>query len=301
MAIQKEVWISDIENTLFAGAEFITKSVDHGAYVSDKTVHVPQAGAAPTITKDRSSYPATITQRTDTDLSYDLASYDTAPILVPDVDELQTNYDKRQSILAQHTSALNDRLGLETAHNWAGTGAANIVRTTGAAGTDALAPGATGTRKVVIKDDIRALAKKLDGDNVPAMGRYLMLQTDMYYQLFSDNTLVSRDYAEGMAQETGVMNSLYGFKIMQRPSIVVYTNAATPVKKAVGAATATTDNLGGIAWQQDCVSNALGDIKVFAEEDRADYYGSVFSALIMHGSAILRSDSAGIVSLVQAA
>jgi len=301
MAIQKEIWISDIENTLFAGAEFISKSVDHGAYVNDKTVHVPQSGAAPTITKDRSSYPASIVQRTDTDLSYNLSSYDTEPILIPDVDELQTNYDKRQSVLSQHVGALNNRMALETAHNWAGTGAANIVRTTGAAGADALAPDATGTRKAILKADVRNLAKKLDGDNVPAGGRYLLMHTDMYYQLFSDDTLISRDYAEGLAQESGVMNSLYGFKIMQRPSVVVYTNAGTPVKKAVGAATAVTDNLACIAWQQDQVSNALGDIKVFNDEDRADYYGSVFSALVMHGSAIMRSTSAGIVTLVQSA
>ena len=299
MAIQKEVWISDIENTLFAGSEFIQKSTDHSAYVSDKTVHVPQSGAAPTITKDRSSYPATISQRTDTDLTYSLASFDTAPILVADIEELQTNYDKRQSVLSQHIGALNDRLGLETAYNWAGVGAANIVRTSGTAAADALSPGATGNRLAVVKADIKAMAKKLDKDNLPSTGRFLLMPTDMYYQLFSDNTLVSRDYAEGMAQESGVINSLYGFKIMQRPTTVVYTNAATPVKKAVGAATATTDNLACLGWHESAVSNALGDIKVFNDEDRADYYGSVFSAMVMHGSAILRSGSEGVVSLVQ--
>ena len=74
MGLQKEVWATDIAEQLFAGSEFINRSVDHSAWVDNKTVHVGQSGSLPAITKDRAVFPASIVERTDTVLDYDLSS-----------------------------------------------------------------------------------------------------------------------------------------------------------------------------------------------------------------------------------
>ena len=144
------------------------------------------------------------------------------------------------------------------------------------------------------------MAKKLDQDNVPRMGRYLLMDTQMMYQLFEDSAITSRDFTDSNSQDDGVITKLYSFNILARPEVVIYTNAATPVKKAVGAAGAATDNLACIGWHQSVVSNATGDIKVFANEDVAEHFGSIFSCMVMHGSSKLRTDEKGIVTLVQA-
>jgi hypothetical protein len=304
MALQTEVWAKDIKENLFANNEFVTMSTDQSAFAANKVVHVPQSGANPNVEVNRSVLPATAAQRTDSELTYLLNEFTTDPIVVRDIDEIQTNYKKRQSVLMSHTDAMNDRMGDQTAYDWAVSGApqaANIVRTSGALVADALAPSATGTRKKLDKKDVRDLARIFDNKNTPANDRFLLLNSDMFYQLFDDTTLLSRDFMEKSSQERGVITELYGFKIMKRSKVVIYDNAADPVKKAVGAAGAATDNLGCIAWQRSTVARAMEGIKVFGEIDAPEWYGSIFSAMAIYGSAILRADLAGVGAIVQEA
>ena len=304
MALQTEIWRQDIEENLFANNEFIMMSLDQSAFAANKVVHVPQSGANPNVEVNRSVLPAVAAERADTELTYSLNEFTTDPIVVRDLDEIQTSYNKRQSVLASHMDAMNDRLGDQTAFDWAVSGtpqAANVVRTTGGSLGDALAPSATGTRKGLVKDNVRALARRFDAQNVPANDRFLLLNSDMFYQLFTDSELLSKDFMLGSSQEKGVITELYGFKLMKRSKVVIYNNAADPVKKAVGAAGATTDNLGCIAWQRTAVARALEGIKTFGDTDVPEWYGSVFSAMAIYGSAILRSDIAGVGAIIQAA
>ena len=51
MALQVQIWIKSIIENLFADNSFASKSVDHSEFVNEKTVHVPNAGAAPSVVK----------------------------------------------------------------------------------------------------------------------------------------------------------------------------------------------------------------------------------------------------------
>lgn len=299
MAIQTEVWATSIQDVLFQNQDFISNSVDHSAFVKDSIVHLPQAGAAPGVAVNRAVFPAVITERTDTLKDYSLRSVSTDPIRLRDLDEIQTSYSKRTSILSAHTDVLNETIGNYVANDWGVDTAARVIKTSGSAAADALAPGATGTRLAVDKADVRGLAKIFDLDNVATEGRFLLMPVAMYYQLFSDTTLLSRDYMERSSQEMGVINELYGFKIMIRPTVNVFDVAFA--KKAVGAATVVTDNLACTAWQQNYVSSALGDIRVYANENVAEHYGSIFSAEVEHAGAVLRTDEKGVATLTQTA
>lgn len=300
MALQKEVWIQDIQETLHQGSEFILQGTDHSAFVSNKVVHVPQSGSMSAIEKNRSSLPATISQRTDTELTYSLNDYTTDPVLITDLDELQTSYMKRQSVLRQHLDAMNERIGNEVAYEWAGSGSASLVlRTTG--GATSLKPNATatGTRNLITKEDISKMARKLDLDNVPKNDRVLLLPTSMYYELFSTDALIRNDFGRALNMVNGQATEIFGMKVFVRPSVVLFNEATAGVKKAVGSADATTDCYGAIAFQKNAVAQALGSIKVFANEDLPEYYGSVFSAQVFHGAKMLRSDNKGIVAIAQ--
>lgn len=300
MAVEVEKWAKDIEEKLFEGAEFLSQSKDHSEFIDGKFVHVPQAGDPTAITKNRTAYPATITRRTDDVLDYQINGYDIAPQAVPNIEEVQTSYNKRDSIMGSHIASLTDRIALEAIFAWAATAGTNIVRTSGAAGQEAVAPGVVTDRLAVVKKDIKNLAKLMDTQKIPRTGRNLLMEAQMYWQLFDDDTVVSRDFAENAAQVTGVVNQLHGFNIFVRAETVIYGDEATPVKKAIGAApTIATDNLACIAWQKDKVASALGDITVFGEEEKADWFGAVVSAMVMHGSSKLRLDEAGLATLVQ--
>lgn len=299
MALQKEIWVADIKETLHQGSEFIMAGTDYSAFVANKTVHVPQSGAGSAIAKNRSSLPATIAQRTDTELTFDLNEYTTDPVLITDLDALQVSYAKRNSVLGQHLNILNERIGTEVAYEWTPSGSASLVLRTSGASTSELPVGATGTRKLVTKEDIARMARKLDDDNVPMNDRYLVLPTLMYYQLFGIDALVRADFGRVADQTNGIVNEIFGFKVFKRPTTVMFDSATAGVKKAVGASASATDCVGAFAFQKQAVAQALGAIKVFADEDKPEFYGSVFSALVMHGAKNLRSDNKGIVALAQ--
>lgn len=304
MALQTEVWVKDIKENLFSGDNsFMRMAVNHDAYVNNAVVHIPQAGAAPAVVKNRSTFPATISERTDTEKTYNLSSYTVDPIRVRKFDELQTSYNKRQSILKNNISVLNDRMALETLFSWSPSAAADtarIIRTTGANSSEALAPSATGTRKSITLADIRKAAAIMDKDNVPSMGRFMIMDSDLWYQLLADTTLTSRDYTQASNIETGTVGELYGFKIMKRSKTNIFDNTAVPVIKAVGAAGAATDNLSVLAWHEDSVAQALGAIYPYLNEGVAENYGDIFSAEIEQGSSICRTGKEGIVTIVQA-
>jgi len=305
MAIQKEIWLQDIEKAIFPPSSFVRRSVSHDSYVSNKTVHIPQAGTIADVEKNRAVLPSTVTQRTDADRTYDLNEYTTGAMLITDLEELQVNYNKRQDVLSQHTEKIMKTIGDETAVAWAGadlyTADGQIVLTTGSATANIAPPSGTGTRKAVAVADFASLASKFDEDDMPYEGRYLLMPAKMYHNMLNENKayFLNNDYMNRGNLPTGVVANIWGFNILVRSNVTVYADAATPTIKAVGAAAATTDCFGAIAWHESAVCNALGQIKVFANENEAAYYGSIFSALVMHGAAKLRTDGKGIGTIVQ--
>lgn len=304
MALIKEIWIADVQEALNQNADFLPYSTDHSGYVAFGTVHLPQSGANPTVIVAPSTFPLTVSERTDTDRTYSLVQYALQPTLITNIDELQISYDKRQSVIGQQLSTLTQTIGNYVATSWAAIGATNLIATTGAAGTS-LAPGATGTRKQVALLDIANLAAKLDKDTVPRNGRKLLMPVEMFWELFTISDIVRASYNgfQVNALATGVVAQLFGFDIMIRPTVAVYANGGTS-PKAVGAATATTDNLACIAWHPTVVSRALGSMTPLYDagsngNGKPEYLGSIFNMEVMLGSAILRTDMKGVASLVQ--
>ena len=310
MALIKEVWIQDVQNALNQNADFLPFSTDHSAYIAFGTVHVPQSGANPTALVNPSSFPLTIGQRVDTELTYSLNQYALQPTLITNIDELQVSYDKRQSVIGQQMSTLTEVIGNVVANSWSASGAANIVRTTGTAGSS-LAPSATGTRKAVTLLDISNMAKKLDKDNVPRVGRKLLMPADMFWELFTISEVVRASYNgfQANALASGVIAQIFGFDVLVRPTVAIYDNTGTPVLKTLTAGYytgAATDNLACIAWHPSYVSRGLGSMSPMYDSGsngngKPEYLGSLFNMEVMLGSAKLRSDLKGVVALVQAA
>lgn len=238
MALQKEIWISDIESNLYANNAFMNVvGKDDSAYVSNKTVHLPQAGAKPTVVIDRSSLPATITQRTDADLTYNLKEFTTDPILIQDTEAVQVSYDKRQDVLRDHINQLSSSVANNSLYSWAASGASRIVRTSGAAGS-VLAPSATGTRKLITLQDVQDARSILGQDNINQDEEmFLIMPASIYWSQFVGIDKISKflEFGQNTAVlPTGIVNKLLGINIVIRSSVVVYDNTGTPAIKATG-------------------------------------------------------------------
>lgn len=310
MALIKEIWVAEVQNTLNQDAAFLTQSVDHSAYIAFGTVHLPQSGANPTVVVNPTVFPIPISQRTDTDQTYSMNQYALEPTFITNLDALQVSYDKKNSVIGQQISTLVDRIGTEVAISWTATGAANIVYTTGSAVGTSLPPSGTGTRKAVALIDIANLAKKLDKDNIPNDGRrQLLMNSDMFWELFTISEVVRASY-NGFQMAgakntimTGVVAQLFGFNIMIRPTVSIFAKNATSPKASTAAA-AADDSLACIAWHPNVVSRALGAMNPMYDQGgsgtgKPEYIGSIFNMEVMLGSAIMRTDMKGVATLVQ--
>ncbi len=303
MAIQKEIWQDHIEGNLFKNNEFLLASTDAGQYVlQGKVVHIPQAGALPTIVKNRSSLPATVVQRGDTDVTYTLDEFTTDPILIPNAETFELSYSKRESVLGEYEASLRQTVADNLLIDWCPTSTTGtIVRTTGASVATHLA-GTTGNRKKFTVNDLKKAQLELNKQNVPMEGRYALVSAEMFQQLTDDMSATQyRDFSAAYDVKDGVLGRLFGFNIMMRGTVASYTNATNPVVNPYGATVDDEDNDGVLCWQIGAVERALGQITFFERIGDPTYYGDVYSVSVRMGARRRRADAKGIVAIVQAA
>lgn len=299
MAVQVELWQREIKEQLFTTNEFLRYLRNADEYVlAGKVVHIPQSGGSADVQKNRTILPAQISKRVDTDITYTLDEYTTDPVLIPNADTVELSYDKMSSVIRENTANLMEYVGNDLLYKlMANTPAGNKVPTTGGAAA-ATAPGATGNRKIIDEADIRAAAVVLDKHNVPRDRRYLLLSADMYDQLMADDTL-KYAFQNPVNIQQGNIPMLFGFSLLKRNGVIRVDNSQVP--KDPTSANATSDSEAAIFWQQDFLERALGDVTMFDEYGRPEYYGDIFSFLIRMGGRAVRSDNKGYGLIYQAA
>lgn len=301
MAIEVEIWRNDIVEALYKDNAFLNRATNADEYVLvGKVVHIPQAGASSGVERNRVTLPATINKRTDTDITYALDEFTTNPVLIPNIDELQLSYSKRQSVIQKDVAVLTELVADWALRSWSPTGVGAIVRTSGAA-VGATAGGATGNRRAFTKEDLKNAQTLLNKQNVPKTGRTALVPSDLLSFLQDDPDLKRRDMGMELDMKNGVVARLYGFDIIERSATNVYDNTAAPVPKNPGVAGAATDNQSVLCWHPMAVERALGSVDTFERLRDPQYYGDVYSFLLMYGGRIRRADNRGIVAIVEAA
>lgn len=297
----KEIWRKEIIGSLFKNNEFLNYAVKADHLVVEGTiVHISQAGIPSGIEVDRTSLPATVSERTDSDITYSLKEFTSNPKLVRNIDTIQLSYDKMQSVISEDMNNLREKVADWMLRLWTPAEAAAILRTTGDAVAGA-APSATGNRKGLRKEDLKAARLKLNKQNVPKDGRKALIPSDMMDFLLSDPDLLKRDSSMELDVKGGVVARLYGFDLIERSTGNIYDNTATPVAKNPGAAGAATDNQAALLWHPDFVERAVGNVEAFYDIDNPTYYGSIFSFLMMMGGRRRREDAKGVIALIEAA
>jgi hypothetical protein len=299
MAVQKEIWQRDLVKDFFADNSFASKAVNDDIYVNEgKKVHIPNAGAPADVEVNRQTLPAKAKERKDTDIEYTLDELTTDPVRIPFADTVELSYDKRNSVISQNKLKLIETASEILLKNWA-PAKENCVETTGTE-VNAHTAEATGKRKSLDKKDILALMTMMDAANLPQEGRYLLLDASMYAQLIESLTETeSIGFFAAANVQKGVVGQLYGFNILKRSKVLVYTKDG--IVKDVNAKGAANDNAAGLAWHESCVSRALGEVKMFDSLNNPLYYSDIYSFLVRVGGAKRRTDKKGVYAIVQAA
>lgn len=301
MPLQPEIWQNDIVGGLYKGNEFLLRAVNADQYVTGgRIVHIPQAGTGSNVSKNRTSLPATVSQRTDTDITYPLDEYTSDPILIPNIDTIQLSYNKRETVMIEDQAKLNEKVADGVLSKWTSTiGAGQILRTTGDL-ADTTTTGATGQRRLFVKGNLLKAKTLMDNQKIPAVGRVALISPEFAETLINDKDL-SVNFEKYADLANGVIGRLYGFDIMVRPEPVRFTNAGTPAPKDSDAATAASDNVAALCWHPVAVERALGQVKMFERQNDPQFFGDVYSWLVMMGGRARRADGKGMVAIVESA
>jgi hypothetical protein len=299
MPIQTEFWRDKIVNAIFEANPHLDKCMDVSSQViGGVAVHIPNSGGSAGVVRNP-TYPLQIVTRTDIDVLYLLDKYSTKAIYVPDLEQAELSYPKMQSIMMENMGDLVQFTGRDLIYKWTqNLTNSEVVLTTGTGVASTLA-GTTGTRKRLLGADILAAGAILDNQNIPDDGeRYLMLSPDHYNMLINDATL-QWAFAGIVNLAKGELPSLYGFKLMKKPTVIRRSLAGAV--KVPEAATATDDNLAGLFWHPSCVEAAKGDFGVYYNAGRAEYQGDLVSFNTRLGGRHIRNDRKGVGMIVAAA
>ncbi|WP_234111771.1 hypothetical protein [Chryseobacterium sp. R2A-55] len=311
--VPQELWNSYIVEKLWKSNPHLNLCFDESQHVKGGAiVYIPQAGAAPSVVKNRTNLPAVAVQRGDTVVFYALDVYSTDPTLITWAENMEISYAKTDSILGDHTNVLVETIGDDMLFNWvrgfkpvAGGGStvqylpvANQIKTSGAATAVNVVDGQTGTRKAAHYKNWQTAQATMNKQNVSKEGRYTMLESNMLQEFvdsLSQNQMAA--FQGSVDLKNGVVGSFAGFTFLERSSVLAFDATNQPILP--GQALAGTDNLGALCWQKDSVAKSLGDTELFQRPNDPLYYGDIYSGLVKTGGRCRREDWKGVLAIVQ--
>lgn len=321
MSVTPEIWTDFIVENLFKDNEFLLESVDESQYVlQGSVVHVPNAGAPSGVKRNRTQLPATITRRTDVDVTYALDEFTTDPRFIPEADKMELSYDKMESCMSEDMNYLRQVFSDTMLYNWRPT---YFIKATKTKSADYLIHG-TGLRTGVCVDDFLEAKQIFNKWGIPKEGRFVILNTEMYGQICNDvrNATNENLMTAVYDPKSGRLEKLEGFTIIERATALMASNStltAVTGKKyfkytssdltytpedyediEMGEKTAANTACAiGLFWQKNMVRRALGETKMFEKEGDPTYYGDIYSFLKRAGGRKSRGDGKGVLGLMQ--
>lgn len=298
MPLQTEVWIDTLQENFFPDNSFVQKSEDDSQYVDNKTVHMPNAGRPSKVQVNRRTKPAQPTERTDQDLTYELDELTSDPVHISHADTVELSYNKRSSIILNDKEEMRRVASELILQRWAkGADSAHTILTDGAQ-RDAHTTQGTGRRLKMTDKVVHQIAIRMDKQDLPATGRYLIIDSDMYADLLDSLTEANRmAFLASADVSKGTVGRLYNIDIFSRSTVLrMKANGELITTPDGGDA---TEVAAGFAWQKSCVSRAMGKIEMFASEKDPQYYGDIYSFLMRLGGSHRRYDKKGLFLIAE--
>ncbi len=321
MSVVPEIWTDFIVGNLFKNNEFLLQSVDESQYVlQGRVVHVPQAGAPSGVKRNRTQLPATITRRTDVDVTYALDEFTTDPRFIPDADKVQLSYDKMESCMSEDMSYLRQVMADTMLYNWRPK---YFVKASKTKSADYLIHG-TGVRTGVCVEDFVKAKQIFNKWGIPKEDRYVLLNTEMYGQICDDVRNNSNDNLLTAVYDpkSGRLEKLEGFTIIERATVLMASNSTLSAVSGQQYFKFTSTDLTyspedyeaielgetnaantacaiGLFWQKNFVRRAIGETKMFENTGDPTYYGDIYSFLNRMGGRKSRGDAKGVLGLMQ--
>lgn len=308
MSLEKQIWSGHLIENFWRDNSFakLAMQVAKEFIYGGKIVHQSKVSGRPTVQRNRTVFPATIGTRIDEDVLYMIDEYFVDPFRIPNSEQYELDYNKRESVIGEQSAAANQMAADWLLRFWfkysqvnsdasVSTTQAQILRTTG--GSTAASIG-TGLRKLFTCKDLGRAKVLLNKNDVPQLDRYGLFDSDTLDQITQDEDYKKTWKAYENSLIEGTIGKVHGIWLMDRSKALEFNDAGTDLL-AYGATPTDAANTGGIIWQKNGVETAIGEVEFFDEYGRPEYYGDIFSAILRSGGRIRRADS--VIAMVQAA
>lgn len=281
--LSKEIWIDEILEKFYPDWSFLKEARDMSSFVENNTINLAEAGADPDVLINNTSYPVSFAERGDVPIDLPLDTYDTEGTVVRRVEEIETAYDKMQSVTMGHKNALLNTMSKKAAHAWApdSDGEATPVIPTSGTAKDGY--------KIITLDDILNLATKFDEMDAPEGSRVLVLNPQHLRTLAGEDKELFKAF---IGNSNGF--NLFGFKVYKYSKTPIFDGSAG-TKKAYGAASDSTDTLSSVAFVNTEVMKAQGTMEMFARLNDPEQKGDIINFQMRALALSLRSKGIGAI------
>ncbi|MDR0542766.1 MAG: hypothetical protein LBH19_11240 [Dysgonamonadaceae bacterium] len=262
--IFKEVWTGYLNKAFRSGEEAIgwykrIRSFDQ--YVENDVIHFINAGGAPEVLINNTTYPIAVTTINDADKPISLDKYDSTNTSVTDDILHAISYDKLASDIDLHKTSIEQKKFAKAIHALApASNVANeapVIATTGAVQDG---------RKKFTKADFLKLKRQFDILKVPQSDRILVLCSDHTNDLLEFDQQFQNQY---YSYENGKITRIYGFEVYEFTDCPYYV-AADGTKLPWGATVTSGHTQASIAFAASKAMRADGSIEMYwskAEND----------------------------------
>ncbi len=282
MALNKQIWISQIKEGFYPERSFLNKVEDFTDLVDNDMLHFPSAGIDPKVLINNSTYPIKIVGREDEDNAIVLDKFETENTLVRRPDAIEYSYDKLDSVIRQHRSTLQTTTARKAAHAFAPSKDTNetpLVLTTGAAARG---------RKRITFEDLLALKERFDDALIPLEDRYIILHPRHVTDLLLEDVKLFKELTD---IKDGEPTKFAGFGCYQFPFMPTYKASGENWEK-VAYNDEQTQQFASVAFYAHEVMKADGEIYMYARYDDPEERGTVvgfdkrFIALPIRGKGV---------------
>ena len=260
MAIEKQIWIEMIKEGMYPNTSFLSESIDMSDLVEYNKINLAEAGVDPDVLIDNTVFPVPIATRTDNPLELPLHSFDTKNTVVRNLEEKETAYNKMESVVRGHRSALRLKTSTFAAHSWCPS--QNGIYTPVLSSTGAV----NGGLKNLTFEDVLLMESKYRDLDVDMDSLVLVLNTRHLADLRAQDMKL---YREVLAEKKLFSFKLYSFS--KQPLFDTTTGA----KKAFGAVAGANDTMASIVYCNTEVMRAEGDYDAFARYKDPEVRGDI--------------------------
>lgn len=265
----KEIWTTQLMERFYAIGNFLSFAQDMTEFVEFNTINLADIGVDPDVLINNTAFPIPSAPRADTPLALVLDSFDTKNTIVRNIEEIETSFNKRESVIRQHRNSLMQSTSIKAAHSYtpvSDSADTPVLATTG--------PDDGNGFKRLLLEDIFRLRTAYDILEVPHEFRFLTLHPNHVQDISVQDKDLFKQFTN-LAE--GTVMRLSSFQILEYSQTATF-NKGTGVKAAFGAAAApATDTVSSFSFHSQEVMKVDGTIEIFERlkdpEERGDILG----------------------------